>query len=491
MEMEKILIVDDLEEQCRKYARIAQDAIGECQIFTANNGKEALKTAREHRDISLVILDVNFDTLPADELLGPDPNREGFIIAHHLRALNPDLQVVLTTCFDELEEPFVIRLEDTPSDIRQKIKLAMHVAQLERENKELRRLHYAVNTDEGTIVGNSESLMRVLSQTQKAALGHDREPILILGESGTGKELLAKFIHRHSSRKHKPMITINCASLSKELIENELFGHEKEAFTGAVSRMTGRLEAADGGMLFLDEIGDMCLEMQAKLLRVLEHRGFERVGSSKTINPDVRFIFATNKDLPAEIEAGRFRQDLYSRLGALHLKLPPLRERKEDIPVLVTYFLDGFTKAGKKPKAISPELMRLFVNYDWPGNVRELQSKVRAAAILSQNEVLEIAALPETIKTELQVCDSRHQEFESIDKELSRFPESDKKQLLQLFMLTEGTVTRQEIKAVLGLGDAATNERIQMFKMLGLIRMDSRKYRKTELLESYWTYVSR
>jgi len=498
--MEKILIVDDLETQRLNYKRIAEKAVGDCQIFMEDNGKDALEIIKSETDISVVILDINFSTLPEDKIISSDPHREGYVIAHRLRKISPDLQIILTTCFDELDEPFVIRLDDTPSDIEQKIKLALRVGKLERENKrvgklehenkELRRQLYAVKTDEVTIVGQSESLMKVLDDAKKAATGDDKEPILIMGERGAGKELLAKFIQHHSARREKPFITVACPAIPDNLIESELFGAEEGAYTGA-KRRPGKLELADGGMLFLDEIGYMSPVMQAKVLRVLEYGAFERLGGMKTIKPDIRFIFATNKDLQAEIESGRFRNDLYDRLGGLHLKMPPLRERKEDIPLLIAHFLNELAKEYEKPKGLSPELMKLFINYHWPGNVRELEHKIRGMAIMSENETLDVVDLSEDFKKQLQEYPSKNNEFEIIDEKLSGFPESDKTHLLQLLAQTEGTVARTEVKDALRLKDTAANERIQVFKELGLIQMDSRRYRKTELLKEYWNWLCR
>lgn len=418
--MEKILIVDDVETQCLKYERIAKKAIGDCQVFMANNGKDALEIARCEPEISVAILDINFSTLPEEKIISSDASREGFAIADRLREINPDLQIILTTCLDERDEPFVIRLDDTPQDIQQKIRLALRVAQLERENKELRRRLYAVKTDEVTIVGQSGSLMKVLDQAKRAAVGDDKEPILILGEPGTGKELLAKFIHQQSTRRDKPFVIINCAAIPDTLVEGELFGTERGGFTGGVRR-PGKLELADEGILFFDEIGDMSAEMQAKLLRVLVHEPFIRVGGVKDVKPDIRFLYATNKDLPAEIKAGRFRPDLYSRLGALHLRLPPLRERKKDIPLLLTYFLEELAKEGKNIKGFSPRLIELFVSFEWAGNIRDLWNTIRAMAILSPNEILDVADLPENFKQELQTRGAKDHDFELIDEQLSHF----------------------------------------------------------------------
>jgi len=488
--MEKILIVDDLKTQRLKYETIVKKSIENCQIFMADNGKDALKIIRKEFDVSIVILDIDFSTLPKEKIISSDSHREGYIIAQMLREVNPDLQIILTTCFDEIDEPFVIRLDDTFSDIKQKIKLAFRVAQLERENRELRRQLYAVKTDKVTIVGKSTNLMQVLEQAKRAAIGDDKESILIMGERGTGKELLAKFIHYHSTRREKPFIVINCAAIPENLIESELFGTEKGAFTGA-ERKIGKIELANNGILFLDEVGDMGALMQTKLLRVLEYRTFEKLGGVKTIKPDVRFIFASNKNLPNEIDAGRFREDLYDRMGALHLYMPPLRARRDDIPLLVTYFINKLPQNERKPKGISPELMELFMSYHWPGNVRQLERVVRGMAIMSSNEILDFPDLPENIRKELQVDHVKNNGFEKIEEQLSCFPETEKIRLLQLFAQTADTVNRDKVKIVLGLGDTATNERVQMLKQLGLIQMDSRKYRKTELLEKYWKWLNR
>jgi DNA-binding NtrC family response regulator len=489
--MEKILIVDDVEAQRLNYERIAKKALTDCQIFLADNGKEALEIVNNETDISLVILDINFSTLPEDQIISSDPHREGYIIAHQLRKINPDLQIIMTTCFDELEEPFVIRLEDSPKDIEQKIKLAMRLVQLERENKELRKLlQQGMKIENVNIVGKSEALIKILNDAKRAAMESDKEPILILGERGTGKELLAKFIHYQSARRHKPFITISCPTVQDNLVEGILFGSEPGAFTGAIKRR-GRLEDADGGIVFFDEIGDMKPDMQTKLLRVLDGHGFERVGGKKTLKPDIRFIFATNQDLKAKIDGGEFRADFYDRLGALHLNIPPLRERKDDIPLLITHFLNELAKDGDKPKKLSPELMQLFEDYDWPGNVRMLERHVRGMAIMSSNEILDVNDLSENIKKELQVQHDNEDKFLIFDKAFSRFPESDKMNLINLFAGSEDIVTRKLIKNALGLGDAATNERIQLLIKSGLIKKYLRNYKKTDYFEEYWKWLYR
>ena len=214
--------------------------------------------------------------------------------------------------------------------------------------------------------------------------------VLITGESGTGKELVARAIHNLSSRKEAPFISVNCAALSHNLLESELFGHEKGAFTDAVSMRKGRFELADSGTLFLDEIGEMSPSLQAKLLRVLQERSFERVGGNKSLHVDVRILTATNRDLKDEVDKGSFREDLYYRLNVIHIHLPPLRERVDDIPRLVTFFLEKNGKQlNKKNLGISPEALRLLVSLPWEGNVRELENTIERAAILCNNDRIE------------------------------------------------------------------------------------------------------
>ena len=239
------------------------------------------------------------------------------------------------------------------------------------------------------IVGSSQSLRKVLKAVDKVA--STDSTVLILGETGTGKELIARAIHKRSPRSSRAFIRVNCAAIPSELVASELFGHEKGAFTGAVERRIGRFEAADGGTLFLDEIADLPPETQITLLRVLQEREFERIGSTKPVQVDVRVLAATNRDLAADVEDGDFRQDLYYRLNVFPVKVPPLRERIEDIPLLAEYLLERYAKkAGKKITAIDRSTLEMLQNYDWPGNVRELQNVIERAVILCETPVLSV-----------------------------------------------------------------------------------------------------
>jgi len=235
------------------------------------------------------------------------------------------------------------------------------------------------------IVGSSRPMRQVLKQVQKVAAS--ASTVLILGETGTGKELVARALHRGSKRAARAFVRVNCAAIPQSLIASELFGHEKGAFTGALQRRVGRFEAADGGTLFLDEIGDLPMETQIALLRVLQEREFERVGSNHPISVDVRLIAATNRDLTAAVAAGAFRQDLFYRLNVVPIAVPPLRERAEDIPSLVEYFVARFAKgAGKKIRRIDKDTLSLLRAYNWPGNIRELQNVVERAVILAETD---------------------------------------------------------------------------------------------------------
>ena len=280
------------------------------------------------------------------------------------------------------------------------------------------------------IIGQSKAIRGLLSQLLKVA--PTDTTILIMGESGTGKELVATSIYKQSLRAGKPFVTINCVAIPGNLLESELFGYEKGAFTGATARKMGKFELADGGTIFLDEIGDMSLETQAKLLRVLQEREFERLGGNQSIRVDVRFIAATNKDLPRMVKKGEFREDLYYRLNVFPLILPPLRTR-EDVSVLTDYFLKNLSK----PLKISPEAMEHMKMYSWPGNVRELQSAIERAALMTKSGVIEISDLPADLLAEddRRGSDAELTEGVSIDDQLKKL---EKKMIIKALMRADG-----------------------------------------------------
>lgn len=244
------------------------------------------------------------------------------------------------------------------------------------------------------IIGNSPAIKTIYELSAKVACC--QSTVLILGESGTGKELIAKSIHRNSDRADKPFLPVNCGAIPADLLESELFGHEKGAFTSAIATRIGRFELADGGTILLDEIGEMPQMLQVKLLRVLQDRSFERVGGAKTINVDVRIIAATNQNLEAAVKEGRFREDLFYRLNVIPIEVPPLRERAADIPLLCDFFIEKYSKRfGRKPIVITPEAGRVFSSYSWPGNVRELENTIERLLVLKDNDSVILSDLPE------------------------------------------------------------------------------------------------
>jgi Nif-specific regulatory protein len=272
------------------------------------------------------------------------------------------------------------------------IENARHFEWLESENL---RLLADVNL-EHNMVGESPAMRQVYQFISKVALTDST--VLISGESGTGKELAARALHQNSKRAIKPFMAVNCAALAESLLESELFGHEKGAFTGAVSQKKGRLEIADGGTVFLDEIGELSPALQVKLLRVLQEREFERVGGTRTIKLDIRLLTATNRDLEELISRGAFRQDLFYRLNVVQLEMPPLRQRQEDIPLLASYFASKYSeKCNRKVLGISAEAQRRLVSYDWPGNVRELENAIERAVVLGTTERVLLEDLPEAV----------------------------------------------------------------------------------------------
>ncbi|MFC1838885.1 sigma-54 interaction domain-containing protein [Thermodesulfobacteriota bacterium] len=306
------------------------------------------------------------------------------------------------------------------------------------------------------IIGQSKAILGILSRIKKVS--PTDTTVLIFGESGTGKELVATSIYEHSLRKRRPLIKINCAAIPEGLMESELFGHEKGAFTGAVSKVRGKFEIADRGTIFLDEIGDMPLTIQAKVLRVIQEKEFERVGSSKTIKVDIRFIAATNMNLEKMVEEGTFREDLFFRLNVYSIKVPPLRNRTDDIPFLANYFLKLYPDSNK----ITPEAMEALSNYSWPGNVRELQNTIEQASIISNNDI-DTRSLPTKIRNAASNYIknlSNGNELKSIDEQLT---ELERRIILDALIKSSGV----QVKAaeLLGINQRSLWHRIKKFNI--------------------------
>ena len=374
--MSNVLVIDD-EAGIRDVLREILSDEG-YQVYTAEDGIEGLRTVERER-VDLAILDVWL------------PNMGGIDVLQQLKEQKPDLEVIVISghgnidlavkavklgAFDFLEKPLSLDRVTTIT------KNALEMEELRRENRTLK--NRLVNHDD--MVGESPPMKQVRALIRQSAPSDSR--IMIYGENGTGKELVAREIHRRSERADGPFVEVNCAAIPDTLIESELFGHEKGAFTSAVSRRKGKFEAAHGGTLFLDEIADMSLTAQAKVLRVIQEMRFERVGGESSIDVDVRLIAATNKDIRAEVEAGRFREDLYFRLNVVWIQVPPLRERREDIPLLADYFLGKFQPEEGAQRRFDEEAFEVLTNYEWPGNIRELKNFVERVSIMSDEEVL-------------------------------------------------------------------------------------------------------
>ena len=358
-------------------------------MTAVGTGAEALRLFAEETP-DLVVLDIWM------------PQRDGLETLAELKRLHGDATIVMISghatietavkatrlgAYDFIEKP--LSLEKTLVTVAR----ALEHGRLERENANLR-----ARLDRQTaIIGVSEPVRVLRDQIAKAAPTSGR--VLIQGENGSGKELVARAIHALSARRDGPFVEVNCAAIPEELIESELFGHERGAFTGALARRRGKFEAADGGTLFLDEIGDMSLKTQAKVLRALEEQAFERVGGRDTVKVDVRVIAASNRDLPALIVQGQFREDLFYRLNVIPIDVPPLRARQDDIPALVDHFIAVFcTENGKRLKTVSGEALAWFLAYDWPGNVRELRNMVERLVIMTPADVIGPEDLPAPLR---------------------------------------------------------------------------------------------
>jgi len=372
-----VLIVDDEEGIRETLSGIFQDE--GYNVITAGSGEEALKILKEQSP-DLVLLDVwlsgidGIETL--QEIKKTNPELPVVIISGHG---NIELAVKATRvgAYDFLEKP--LSLERVLLVARR----ALEKRTLEMENRALKE----DLTRKLRFIGNSLKMQQLREQIDMAAKSNSR--VVIIGESGSGKELVAHILHENSPRAKKPFIEMNCAAIPQELIESELFGHEKGSFTGAFERKQGKFELADEGTLFLDEIGDMSLTTQSKVLRIIETQEFQRVGGSKNIKVDVRIIAATNKDLREEVKKGNFREDLLFRLNVIPIIVPPLRERKEDIPELVDYFLEYFAaEYGQKPKKITPDGLGMLQAYDWPGNIRELKNVIERFVIMNPSNII-------------------------------------------------------------------------------------------------------
>ena len=397
MQRNRILVVDD-DESLRRVTEV-QLQQGGYQALTAASGREALELLLR-TPVELVVTDLKM------------PGMSGLELLKRIRADYPELVVIMVTAFGTIETA----VEAMRAGAYDYVTKPVHIEELKltigralehlRLRQEVQALRTSLDSKYGfeNILGRSSSLLSVLDMASRAA--RTSSTVLVRGETGTGKELLAKAIHFNSPRREKTFVTINCGAIPKDLLESELFGHVKGSFTGAVAHKKGRAEAADGGTLFLDEIGEMPVELQGKLLRLLQHGEIEKVGAAETTIVDVRIIAATHRNLQAMIEDGAFREDLYYRLAVIPLDLPPLRERPEDIPELAErFFLKAKEKHGRPDLTLPASLLAHFGGYRWPGNIRELENVIERLVVLTRGNEITLNNLPEFLRRERGVLE--------------------------------------------------------------------------------------
>jgi DNA-binding NtrC family response regulator len=396
-----ILIVED-EETLRESIR---------RIFTkegyAVDGAESAEKALSLLETSVydvIISDIILPGMDGIEMLTkireqiPD---QIFIVVTAYASLDTSVKALRAGAYDYIMKPII------HEEIKQIVRNALRQKSLQTENVLLKR-EIGKDYDFSSIIGETPSLKAILDEVRR--ITDTKSTVLLLGETGTGKELFARVIHHNSARRNMPFVPINCSAIPETLLETELFGHVRGAFTGAVATKKGILEEAEGGTVFLDEIGDMSMALQAKLLRVIEDQIIRPVGSTKGTKVDIRLVSATNKDLKAAVRAGTFREDLYYRINVIALQIPPLRERKEDIDALVRYYLRRYANdLGKPAKEISPEAMDILMNYEWAGNVRELQNVMERAILISDGDLIRPEHLPGGIKDKASF---HHQAFD-------------------------------------------------------------------------------
>jgi two-component system NtrC family response regulator len=452
--METILIVDDE----KNYPRILGAVLEEegYEIFTANSGPDALETL-EGTDVDLVLTDMKMPTMDGIQLL------------EKIKAKDPELPVIMMTAHGTVDKAVEAMQKGAYSYILKPFdndRLIIYVSKaisMFRVIKENRDLRNAVTSQYsfGNIIGKSQLMHQVFETIRKVA--PTNATVLIEGESGTGKELVAKSIHFNSSRRDKPFVAVNCSALAETLLESEMFGHEKGAFTGAVAMRKGRFELADKGTLFLDEIGEMSTGLQVKLLRVLQEKVFERVGGTKPISVDIRVIAATNRNLKEEMQKGRFREDLYYRLNVVHIELPSLKLRQQDLRLLVDHFIKKYADERKHSvpvTGIDPEVERLIYEYSWPGNVRELENLIERLMIMSPGGTIQPSDLPKSFRE--TVHDDLYLESIPADAKLNDTLVMIEKTMI-LRALKKTNYVQARAAEILGIGKSGLNQKIKKY----------------------------
>ncbi|RPH52680.1 MAG: sigma-54-dependent Fis family transcriptional regulator [Desulfobacteraceae bacterium] len=454
--METILIVDDE----KNYPPILSAVLEEegYETLTANNGLTALEIIK-NSDIDLVLTDMKMPLIDGIELL------------ERIKLTDPDLPVIMMTAHGTVEKAVEAMQKGAynyilkPFDNERLVIYVKKAAAMYRVVKENRRLRDVVESQYnfGNIIGKSKTMKSVFETIKK--ISPSSATILIEGESGTGKELVAKSIHFNSPRRDKPFIAVNCAALAENLLESELFGHEKGAFTGAIAMKKGRFELADRGTLFLDEISELSQNLQVKLLRALQEKTFERVGGIKQISVDIRIIAATNRHLKEEVKQGRFREDLFYRLNVLNIVIPPLRERFEDIRLLLDHFIKKYAaerKTGPPVTGTDAEVERLLYDYTWPGNVRELESYIERAVILCTGDKIRVSDLPREFKD--KVSNTLH--FEGIPHNAKLYETLDLiEQSIIARALKKANYVQSHAAELLGIGKSGLSQKLKKFNI--------------------------
>jgi nitrogen regulation protein NR(I) len=460
--MNKILVVDDEKNVLSSFRRIFK----EYEVITAPNGIEGLDKVREELP-DAVVMDIKM------------PGIDGLEVFKQIKVINSKLPVIIMTAYGTTEtaieamklgafeytlKPFDI------NEMREFIKKALEINRLMKVE-----VVYGVSKEKveaDRIIGSSPAMQRIYKSIGQVASSD--VTVLLRGESGTGKELVARAIYQHSLKKDKPFLAVNCAAIPETLLESELFGYEKGAFTGAQTKRIGRFEQCNGGTIFLDEIGDMSLSTQAKILRVLEQRTLERLGSNETIKVDVRIISATHKNLEEMLKKGQFREDLYFRLNVVSINIPPLRERLEDVPLLVNYFLRRYNRElGKELQRVSKEALEILQGYAWPGNVRELENVIKRAVVLGKGNILS----PEYLEPRSTFVPERRQELSALVKgiikerlKLSKsnlykeiMQEIEKELIIETLKMTQGNQT--QTAKLLGITRPTLKEKIREYSL--------------------------
>jgi two-component system, NtrC family, response regulator len=454
--METILIVDDEKNYLLVLSAVLEDEGYE--VLTAPGGAEALEVHKSS-DLDLVLTDMKM------------PGMDGIELLEQIKARDPDLPVIMMTAHGTVDKAVEAMQKGAysyilkPFDNERLILFAKKAIATYQVVKENRRLRVAVESQYqfGRIIGKSKPMRDIFETIQKVAPAN--ATVLIEGESGTGKELVAKAIHFNSPRRDSAFVAVNCSALAENLLESELFGHERGAFTGAISSRKGRFELAHGGTLFLDEIGELSANLQVKLLRVLQERTFERVGGMRSIGVDIRVLAATNKNLRDEMLAGRFREDLYYRLNVVHLSMPPLRERREDIRLLVNHFVEKHAPERKSlapVKGLAQEVDRLFYEYSWPGNVRELENVIERVMILCPNDIIRGEDLPKGFKSNID--NALHLDGIPPGAQLYQTLEMVEKVMIQRALKMADNVQSRAAE-ILGIGKSGLNQKIKRYNL--------------------------